>query len=237
MTVSSTSSTSHNNSAQLQYDLKNATTDAKEVNYIKKEADAAPNHQITAQMAQQLHTAQQNYYTNVTALTSDLGAAGLAPGETAHVADYVNALTNGVNNTSMSLETGNDLDGALKTLGDTPGQFHDRMSQITQANSKLLDVSNALAPNSDPSNAEAVQQAGANTQVNAGDEEPYAAGHDAAPTGTYDLYDTGTPQDSVANPGAALGATTDTQALSGGDAKVLDQIAESIIQGNDSQVS
>ena len=200
------STTINNSNAQLNYDLGNLKTDAKEVAYIKKQADAAPNHQVTTQMAQQLHTAQQNYATNLHAVTVDLAAGHLSSAAKAHTADFVNALTNGVQDQTQGLESGNNLDSILQQMGDSAGNLHTRQSQITAANANILNVANKQAPNSDMSNAGAEQAAQNLTAgINAQSMEPYAAGHQAAPSHTYDVYDPATPGNSVQNPASGLG--------------------------------
>lgn len=220
-----TSITPQQRQAQLNYDLGNAQNDVKEIASIKAKADAAPNHQISADLVQQLNTVQRNYATNLNSLTVDLAATSgeMNPQDYAHIAGLVDAMTKNVQDTTTSLETNNNLDGALQDIGSSAGDLHVRQDQLSTANSNLQKVAAPVVKKQsvDPT---ALQQEVQNlvAGINAESPEPYAAGHQSLPSDAlYDVYDTANPQFSVQNPTADLA----TPATPGSIADRLGQFA------------
>ena len=211
--------------SQLNYDMRNLKNDAKEVAYIKKQADAAPGQQVSRQLAQQLNTAHQNYATNLRAVTVDVAVGGGAssPQALASLQGYVNELTKGVQDNTSGLEGGNNLDGTLKDMGSSAGVLHVRQDQINTARADLNTVTRERGANPVADTTHAVHAADDLVSgINAQSVEPYAAGHQAAPAGGYDVYDPHTSQNSVDNPKADL----ETPVTKGSTADLVRQLAE-----------
>lgn len=186
MTVNNNSSLAQK---QVQYDAQNATTDVKEINYIKQQAAAAPDHKLTKEQAASLTQALQNLKANQVQFKTDL--QGLqASGQTAniaHYASYMSDLNSIAQKGVTDLESNNDLDDALTANGSSAGAVHDLAAKVNSANSDILGFSRLAAPAGDPNPALAKQQATTNSTVNPGDADPYGAGHTAAPRGVQDV--------------------------------------------------
>ena len=174
---------------QLKYDTANAANDVKEINYVKQQAAAAPDHKVTKDQASRLTQALQNLQQNQSQVQTDL--QGLqATGHTAdvaHGADYMNALNNLAQQGVQGLESNNDLDSALTASGSSAGQLHDLATQVNTANAGNLNYANSIG-SVDSNNAGAVQKATTDSTLAPGTtKDPYTSGHNAAPSGVADL--------------------------------------------------
>ena len=177
---------------QLKYDEANAANDVKELNYLKQQASAAPDHMVTGSQAAQVNQALINFQRNESQMQTDL--RGMADNgqtsEISHDADYMNTLNNLAGSITNGLESGNGLDAALTSVGLSSTEIQNQVTQATAANSGNLLYANSVSASSDPDNAGAEQQATSDSAIG-GDEngaatDPYSQ-HTEAPAGVVDI--------------------------------------------------